>query len=101
MILNAPAKVNLHLSVLGKRPDGFHNIETVFERVDLQDKIELRSLPYGKIKILSDDPKIPVDKNSLIYRTADLLKKSFNISKGVEIKIFKKFSTGSQDYPHK
>jgi len=90
MILTAPAKVNLHLSVLEKRPDSFHNIETVFERIDLQDKIEICSLPDGKIKILSDNPKIPLDKDSLIYRTAEVLKKSFNISKGVKIKIFKK-----------
>ena len=90
MILTAPAKVNLHLSVLEKRLDSFHNIETVFEKINLQDKIEICSLPNGKIKILSDNSKIPLDKDSLIYRTADLFKNKFNISKGVEVKIFKK-----------
>ena len=41
MILRTPAKVNLHLKVLGKRPDGYHNIETLFEKIALYDKIIL------------------------------------------------------------
>jgi 4-diphosphocytidyl-2-C-methyl-D-erythritol kinase len=62
MILYAPAKVNLYLRVLKKRPDGYHNIRTVFERIALFDKIILRSLKKNEIKILSDHPGVPLGK---------------------------------------
>ena len=90
MILNAPAKVNLYLKVLGKRRDGYHNIETVFERINLFDRITLRSLKDDKIKIFSDHPDVPLGKTGLIHRTISLLKKELHISKGVEARIFKR-----------
>jgi len=90
MILYAPAKVNLHLRVVNKRPDGYHNIETLFERIKLFDKITLRSLKDDKIKISCDNPSIPLGKKSIIYRTVTLLKNKFHISNGIEIKIFKR-----------
>lgn len=89
MILWAPAKVNLYLKVLGKRKDGYHNIETLFERIALFDKIVLRSLKNGRIKISSDHADVPTGKKGLIYRTISLLKKDLKISKGVEVRIFK------------
>lgn len=90
MILNAPAKVNLYLRVLGKMPDGYHAIETIFEKIQLYDKIVLRSLKENKIKIFCDNPEIPTDKKSLIYRTISLLKRLKRPSGGIEAKIFKK-----------
>ncbi len=100
MILYAPAKVNLHLIILGKRPDGYHNINTIFERVALFDKIVLRSLPGQKIhtrgcrgnktKISSDNPLVPTGKTSLIHRTISSLKSYAKVSRGIEVKIYKK-----------
>jgi 4-diphosphocytidyl-2-C-methyl-D-erythritol kinase len=90
MVIYAPAKVNLCLKVLGKRPDGFHNIETVFERIALSDKIVLRPLKSDKIKLFCDNPDVPLDKDSLIYRTISLFRKRKKIRKGVEIKISKR-----------
>ena len=90
MILHAPAKVNLRLRVIGKRPDGYHNIETIFERIAIFDKIILRSLKNNKIKILCDHPSVPTSKSSLIYRTVELLKNVKHLQKGVEVKIVKK-----------
>lgn len=88
--LRAPAKVNLYLKVLGRRKDGYHNIETVFERIALCDRIALRSLKNGEIKILCDNPAVPTDKKSLIYRAVERFKKEFCICRGVEARIFKK-----------
>ena len=90
MVIYAPAKVNLCLKVLGKRPDGYHNIETLFERIALSDKIVLRPLKTGEIKLFCDHPDVPLDKDSLIYRTVALFKKRKNTPEGVEVKIFKK-----------
>ena len=89
MILRAPAKVNLYLRVLKKRPDGYHDIETIFERIALFDKIVLRSLKKDKIKISCNHPNVPRGKKGLIYRAASLLKSKRKISGGAEIKIFK------------
>lgn len=100
MILYAPAKVNLCLRILSKRPDGYHNIETVFERIALSDKIVLRSLPaksarYGKIKLFCNHPAVPLDKDSLVRRTISLLEKGKQVPGGIEVKIFKKIPIGS------
>ena len=90
MIIYAPAKVNLHLRLLGKRSDGYHDIETIFERIALFDKITLRSLKSNKIKISCDDPEVPRGKSGLVYKAAELLKNKFGITKGIDIKIVKK-----------
>jgi len=89
MILYTPAKVNLHLRLLGKRPDGYHNIETVFERIALFDKITLRSLKNNEIKISCDNPGVPKGKSGLAYRAAELLKNELGITKGIGVKIVK------------
>ena len=95
MILYPPAKINLHLRVLGKRQDGYHNIETIFERVNIRDKIVLRSLKNNKIKIFTNIPSIPVGKKSLMYKTVSLVKDKLDIKKGIEIKIYKKIPIAS------
>ncbi|MFH0772476.1 MAG: 4-(cytidine 5'-diphospho)-2-C-methyl-D-erythritol kinase [Candidatus Omnitrophota bacterium] len=83
-ILKSPAKLNLYLKVLGKRPDGYHSIETVFERIDLCDEIKLRSLKKD-IVISCDNPAVPVDSRNLVYKAAQILKERYSISSGVEI----------------
>jgi len=102
MILRSPAKVNLYLRVIRKRPDGYHNIETVFEKIALFDTISFRSLPEktrgrkaGRIKISCNSPKVPTGTESLAYRAVSLLKKQYGVTKGVEIKIFKKIPIAS------
>lgn len=103
MILYAPAKVNLYLRVKGKRKDGYHNIETIFEKIALFDKIILRSLPLRRtrqgggsnIKVFSDHPGVPAGKTGLIYRTIKLLKQKFRIPEGVEARIIKKIPVAS------
>lgn len=101
MILLAPAKVNLHLRVIKRRLDGYHDIETLFEKIALFDRITLR--PSKKIKIHSKSHAIPTGKNSLLYRTAVAFKERFNVSKGVEVRLEKRipvaagFGGGSSD----
>jgi 4-diphosphocytidyl-2-C-methyl-D-erythritol kinase len=100
MILYAPAKVNLYLGVLGRRPDGYHTIETVFERIALFDKITLRSRTAGNgavaqgkddpIKIVSDHSDVPTGRSSLVYRTVEYFMRRFGISGSVDIRIFKR-----------
>ena len=95
MIIYAPAKVNLRLRVLDRRPDGYHNIETVFERIALSDKIVLKSLKNDKIKLFCNHPNVPLGKDSLIYRTITLFRKRKQVARGIEVKIFKRIPIAS------
>ncbi|MDD5688460.1 MAG: 4-(cytidine 5'-diphospho)-2-C-methyl-D-erythritol kinase [Elusimicrobia bacterium] len=92
--LKANAKVNLFLDVLNKRKDGYHNIKTIFQEISLSDDIFIREIKKG-IKIFCSNPKIPTGKKNLVYKAADLLKKYFNIKKGLEIKIKKRIPIGA------
>lgn len=89
LTLASPAKINLYLKVLNKRPDGYHDIETVFERIDLCDKIKLRSIRKD-IVVLCDNPQVPCDSRNLVYRVAAVLKESYGVTSGVEITLNKK-----------
>jgi len=89
-MIYAPAKINLRLRVLRLRPDGYHDIETVFERIALFDRIVLKPSKSSAVKIFCDARGVPTGKRSLIRRTVELLRKEEGVSKGVEVKIFKK-----------
>ncbi len=90
ILLYSPAKLNLSLKVLGKRKDGFHNLLTIFERVDLVDDVRLTQRFDGKIRIFCQDKDVPRGPKNLIYKVALVLKKDFGILEGVDIKITKR-----------
>ncbi|MCZ0703609.1 4-diphosphocytidyl-2-C-methyl-D-erythritol kinase [Natronobacillus azotifigens] len=85
----APAKINLTLDVLYKRPDDYHEVEMVMTTVDLADRIELIELETDEIRIESESRFVPNDERNLAYRAANLLKDTYQIKKGVKIKIDK------------
>ncbi|WP_342433803.1 4-(cytidine 5'-diphospho)-2-C-methyl-D-erythritol kinase [Neobacillus sp. FSL H8-0543] len=89
VLVKAPAKINLSLDVLYKRPDGFHEVEMIMTTIDLADRVELTLLEENKIHILSHNRYVPDDQRNLAYQAAKLLKDRFNIEKGVEIIIEK------------
>jgi 4-diphosphocytidyl-2-C-methyl-D-erythritol kinase len=89
LLVKAPAKINLSLDVLYKRPDGFHEVEMIMTTIDLADRIELSLLDQDKIHILSHNRYVPDDQRNLAYQAAQLLKQRFNVKKGVEITIEK------------
>lgn len=87
--LKSPAKLNLYLKILNKRKDGFHNIETVFEKIDLCDQLIFKRNNTGRIKIFSSHPDCPTGKTNLCYKAAAILKKARRVSFGVDITIKK------------
>jgi 4-diphosphocytidyl-2-C-methyl-D-erythritol kinase len=72
MILPAFAKINLDLRVLGVRPDGFHDLKTIFQSLALHDVLTFTPRT-GPFAIECDDPKIPADERNLIWKAASLL----------------------------
>jgi 4-diphosphocytidyl-2-C-methyl-D-erythritol kinase len=70
----APAKINLHLEVLGLRPDGFHELAMVMQSLDLADRLRLRRREDGAIRLRSDSEGLPLDGGNLIVRAAEALR---------------------------
>lgn len=87
--LPSPAKVNLFLDVIRKRSDGYHDIVTVFEKIDLCDIIQFSESGEG-IEVSSSVDELAADRNNLVYRACFLLKEKYGISKGVKIHVEKR-----------
>lgn len=86
--LLAPAKINLYLRVLGKRPDGYHEIETLFERIDLAD--ELTFEPGEGLTLTCDDPALSCGEENLILRAARRLQQHAGASPGARVHLTKR-----------
>lgn len=89
------AKLNLYLQVLNKRKDNFHNLNTLFCRIDLADTIIFKKRKDGLIKIKCDSRQVPGGKTNLAWRAAALLKREFGLSFGLEIEIKKHIPVGA------
>ena len=68
--VKAPAKINLTLEVLGKRPDGYHNISTVMQAVDLYDVITITDNDSGKVTISCNYEGVPCDDSNICAKAA-------------------------------
>ena len=88
------AKINLGLRILGKRKDGFHEIETVFQTISLKDEIEIRPL-HNYIKLTTNSLFCPSDQTNLVYKAASLLKRHSKTTKGCHIFLKKKIPVGA------
>jgi len=93
--LRANAKINLFLEVLDRRSDGYHNIETVFQSIDLHDVIILRDSASGAIEIECDHPQVPLDSSNLVYKAAKLLLSESGKRCGAQIEIIKNIPIGA------
>lgn len=87
----APAKINLMLDVLHKRPDGFHEVEMVMTMIDLADRLEMSEQKRDTIIITSQAGYIPLDEKNLAFQAARLIKERYDVRKGVHIHLDKKF----------
>jgi 4-diphosphocytidyl-2-C-methyl-D-erythritol kinase len=93
MTLHAYAKINIGLHILGKRSDGFHNLESVFREIDLFDVIDLES--HKTLEMTTDSILVPVDESNLCLKTAQLLQKEQKIKDGVMIHLKKNIPIGA------
>ena len=89
----APAKINLGLHVLRKRPDGYHDIETVFYRVGWADAIQIE--PAQGLTMTCSDPMLPVDEGNLCIRAAKALQAHSGTSLGAQIHLEKHIPYGA------
>jgi 4-diphosphocytidyl-2-C-methyl-D-erythritol kinase len=87
-VLRASAKVNLTLEVLGKRPDGYHEIATVLQAVDLFDRLTVETA--STISLSADDPDLPTDERNLVVRAARLLREGAGPGLGARMHLTKR-----------
>jgi 4-diphosphocytidyl-2-C-methyl-D-erythritol kinase len=97
--ISAPAKVNLILQVLDRRPDGYHNLWSLMQTVALEDQVSVRLCPDStELRLFCDDPALPTDGQNLVTRAAALvLNEAHRQSQhrvGVEIHLAKRIPAG-------
>ena len=97
----APAKINLHLSVAGARPDGFHEIESLFLALDFGDRLFLETLPPGsrpQVETRSgsgfDPAEMPEETENIVYKAAELFALACPAAPGFKIAIEKRVPIG-------
>ena len=92
--INSYSKINLTLNILSRREDGYHEIETIMQSINLADQVIITKEKEG-IKIKCNHPEVPVNANSLAYRSAEKIINRYGIKKGVKIEIEKKIPLAS------
>jgi len=89
------AKINLYLDVVGKRPDGYHDIETIFQSIDLYDTVTLEPAPTSTVSIRCGHPALADPEKNIVYRAARLLQDTFGVERGATITIEKHIPLGA------
>ena len=90
----APAKINLFLHVLGRRSDGYHDLQTLFQFLDVGDEIAFTANREGRVRRMGEDHEWPDDRD-LAVRAARLLRETAKVRQGVDIAITKRVPAGS------
>jgi len=95
IIIKSPAKINLHLEVIGKREDGFHELAMIMQNIDLSDFLELEINNEGLIKLETDCSELSISSDNLIVKSANLLRKKSNIEYGANMYLRKNIPIGA------
>ncbi len=95
LVLSSPAKLNLYLDVLGRRPDGYHELITLFERISLADTLFIRRTRRRAIQVTCTDPTVPCDRRNLVYQAAAFLRRTYGVKEGMRIDIKKNIPVGA------
>lgn len=85
---DSPCKVNLLLNILGRRPDGFHDLESVFQPVNLCDQLSFTRGGTG-LELTCDNPALPTDAANLVHRAATTFLEAARIADGVRVHLSK------------
>ncbi len=87
---HSPCKVNLLLNILGKRPDGFHELETVIQPVAVFDRLSFERAGGRGIQLSCSEPGLATDGRNLAYRAAELFLRAAKVREGVRVHLEKR-----------
>jgi 4-diphosphocytidyl-2-C-methyl-D-erythritol kinase len=94
--LRAFAKINLGLRILAERPDGYHEIRTIYQTIALHDRLEIWLGKAGEgIRLECDNPEIPSGRENLVYLACDLWRRARGFRGGVRVRLEKRIPAGS------
>ena len=93
--LESPAKINLMLRILRKREDGYHEIQTIFQKISLHDTLRFFLTKEKGIFITTNHSRLPTDRRNLVYPAARAMLEKSNYSGGVKINIQKRIPVGA------
>lgn len=93
LTLESNAKINLYLKIVGKRPDGFHELETIMVPIGLADTMTFGD--HDEIVMSCDDPSLPTDSRNLVVRAANLLRQQAGLKRGARIELRKRIPVGA------
>lgn len=88
------AKINWYLEILGKRADGYHELRTILQTLDIADELRFTATD-GEITVTSNNPDVPCDETNLIYRAAVLLRDLTKTKQGVRVELMKRIPMGA------
>ena len=94
LTLRSPAKLNLFLHIVGRREDGYHLLQSVFQLIDWCDTIQLKKIVENQVRRINPIPGVPPEQD-LVVRAANLLKDFCKIDGGVEIDLIKEIPMGA------
>ena len=89
-VIAAPAKVNLFLELLAKRPDGYHELQTLLAPIDLYDTLEIQPRDDDRIVLICDAPGIPTGPENLVWKAAEALRTAYGVTEGASIRLTKR-----------
>jgi 4-diphosphocytidyl-2-C-methyl-D-erythritol kinase len=96
LTVSAPAKINLHLEVLGLRPDGFHELAMVMQTIDLADTLVLQTTADAAIRLSTNRDDLPTDGSNLIVQAAEMLRSRSGFPElGAQIQLEKRIPIGA------
>lgn len=88
--LTAQAKINLILDVIGKRNDGYHEVEMIMQSINLADKLQFTRLEEQEIKLETNNSDIPIGPENLVHEAAALLWDRYDLNGGLKVDIDKR-----------
>ena len=94
VVLRSPAKLNLFLYIVGRRADGYHLLQSVFQLIDWCDTLSLKVIPENEVRRINPIPGVPPEQD-LVVRAAKLLKDFCKVELGVEIGLTKEIPMGA------
>jgi 4-diphosphocytidyl-2-C-methyl-D-erythritol kinase len=95
--LKAFAKVNMRLEILGRRPDGYHELRTIFQTISLHDTLELEPLPGSAIELIVEGEGAPAtgpSRENLVYRAIQAMRREVGWRRGVRARLVKRIPVG-------
>jgi len=91
----APAKINLFLSVTGRRADGFHNLVSIVAPLRFGDELQIETRPAGLYSLSCDNADVPLDETNLILRAAHLFSSAVRTAPGAHFQLKKRIPMGA------